>query len=148
MAYSEVVNQLRSCRGQSQGVRRDECVAARAVSGASLASAVRLCGRACQDQSHSAAATGEFITRNVVQFKEEVEGKTGGAVLFEIFDSARLYKDPETLAAVAAGAVEMAVLPLAQFNEKVPALGVIEQWTVRERCNIRRTEGIGASGKE
>jgi C4-dicarboxylate-binding protein DctP len=68
-----------------------------------------------------------IITRNVVQFKEEVESKTGGAVSFEIFDSARLYKDPETLAAVASGAVEMAVLPLAQFNEKVPGLGVIEQ---------------------
>jgi C4-dicarboxylate-binding protein DctP len=67
-----------------------------------------------------------IITRNVVQFKEEVESKTGGAVSFEVFDDARLYKDRETLAAVASGAVEMAVLPLAQFNEKVPALGVIE----------------------
>jgi C4-dicarboxylate-binding protein DctP len=68
-----------------------------------------------------------YITGNVVQFKDEVEGKTGRAISFEVFDSARLYKDPETLAAVASGAVEMAVLPLAQFNEKVPALGVIEQ---------------------
>jgi C4-dicarboxylate-binding protein DctP len=68
-----------------------------------------------------------IITRNVVQFKDEVESKTGGAVSFEIFDSARLYKDPETLAAVASGAVEMAVLPLALFSEKVPALGVVEQ---------------------
>jgi C4-dicarboxylate-binding protein DctP len=68
-----------------------------------------------------------YITRNVVQFKEEVESKTGGAISFEIFDSARLYKDTETLEAVASGAVEMADLPLAQFNVKVPALGVIEQ---------------------
>lgn len=68
-----------------------------------------------------------FITRNVAQFKDEVESKTARAISFEIFDSARLYKDPETLDAVASGAVEMADLPLPQFTEKVPVLGVIEQ---------------------
>jgi C4-dicarboxylate-binding protein DctP len=68
-----------------------------------------------------------FLSVNVVQFKQEVESKSGGAISFEIFDNSRLFKDYETLDAVASGAVEMADLPTPMFTTKAPALGVIEQ---------------------
>lgn len=64
---------------------------------------------------------------NLKQFKEEVEGKTGSAILVEIFDRARLYKDNEVLAAVASGAIEMGTVGLSQFHQKVPALEVFAQ---------------------
>jgi TRAP-type C4-dicarboxylate transport system substrate-binding protein len=55
---------------------------------------------------------------NLKQFKEEVESKTGGAIVAEIFDRARLYKDNEALAAVSSGAVEMGTVGLSQFRKK------------------------------
>jgi C4-dicarboxylate-binding protein DctP len=64
---------------------------------------------------------------NLKQFKEEVEGKTGGAIVAEIFDRARLYKDNEVLAAVSSGAIEMGTVGLSQFHKKVAALEVFAQ---------------------
>jgi len=64
---------------------------------------------------------------NLMQFKQEVEGKTGQTVAFEIFDKARLYQDNQVLEAVASGAIEMGVITLVQFHKKVRAVEVFDQ---------------------
>jgi C4-dicarboxylate-binding protein DctP len=64
---------------------------------------------------------------NLVQFKEEVEDKSGRAISFEIFDKSRLYQDDQVLGAVSSGAIEMGVITLVQFHEKVRAIEVFDQ---------------------
>jgi C4-dicarboxylate-binding protein DctP len=64
---------------------------------------------------------------NLKQFKEEVETKTKGAIIAEIFDRSRLFKDNEVLAAVSSGAIEMGTVGLSQFHKEVPALEVFAQ---------------------
>jgi C4-dicarboxylate-binding protein DctP len=64
---------------------------------------------------------------NLQRFKEEVEEKTAGAVVAEIFDRSRLYKDNQVLAAVSSGAIEMGTIGLSQFHKVVPALEVFAQ---------------------
>jgi C4-dicarboxylate-binding protein DctP len=64
---------------------------------------------------------------NLMQFKEEVETRSERAILVEIFDNSRLYKDYEVLGAVASGAIEMGDVPTAQFHKTAPALEVFEQ---------------------
>ena len=64
---------------------------------------------------------------NLQQFKDDVEGKTRGAIVVEIFDRSRLYKDNEVLAAVSSGAIEMGTVGLSQFHKVVPALEVFAQ---------------------
>jgi C4-dicarboxylate-binding protein DctP len=64
---------------------------------------------------------------NLMQFKAEVEEKTGKAVSVEIFDNSRLYKDQEVVGAVTSGAIEMGTVGLSQLLKKAPALDVFGQ---------------------
>jgi C4-dicarboxylate-binding protein DctP len=68
-----------------------------------------------------------FMGPSVVQFKEEVERETGGAVTVEIFDKSKLYIDNEVVDAVKSGAVEMGLAGLNQITKAVPAAGIMEQ---------------------
>ena len=64
---------------------------------------------------------------NLTRFKNEVERRTNKAIVVEIFDNSRLYKDSEVLEAVSSGAIEMGSLPYQQFAKKVPAIELFEQ---------------------
>jgi C4-dicarboxylate-binding protein DctP len=66
------------------------------------------------------------VGQNLMQFKTEVEAKSGGAIAVEIFDNSRLYKDSEALGAVASGAVEMAMITSQQLTQHAPAIGFLE----------------------
>ena len=67
------------------------------------------------------------IGANLVEFKQEVEAKAGGVIAVEIFDNARLFRDYQVLGAVSSGAIEIGIVPIPQFHEKVPAVEVFEQ---------------------
>jgi C4-dicarboxylate-binding protein DctP len=62
-----------------------------------------------------------------VQFKKDVEARSGGAIAVEIYDDSKLYSDNEAAGAVASGAIEMATITYQQLTRKVPALGIFEQ---------------------
>ena len=62
---------------------------------------------------------------NLVQFKDEVERRTNGAVAIEIFDNSRLYKDNEIVGAVSSAAIEMGITNYNQFSAQVPAIDII-----------------------
>jgi C4-dicarboxylate-binding protein DctP len=64
---------------------------------------------------------------NLARFRDEVEQRTNKAIVVEIFDNSRLYKDSEVLEAVGSGAIEMGSLPYQQFAKKVPAIELFEQ---------------------
>lgn len=67
------------------------------------------------------------LSVNLMQFKAEVEAKTGDAISVEIFDNSRLFKDNQAVGAVASGAIEMGAVGLSQFHKKVPALDLFGQ---------------------
>ncbi|MBO0752205.1 MAG: TRAP transporter substrate-binding protein DctP [Bradyrhizobiaceae bacterium] len=72
-------------------------------------------------------SAGNPITRNVDEFRREVERRTGGALKIAIGDSARRYEDNEVISAVSSGAVEMGATSLNQFAYDVPLAGVFLQ---------------------
>ncbi|HZV20818.1 MAG TPA: TRAP transporter substrate-binding protein DctP [Hyphomicrobiales bacterium] len=67
------------------------------------------------------------IGQNLLEFKQEVEAATKGAVKIDIYDNARFYLDYQVPEAVSSGAIEMGVAPLAQYSEEIPAAGVFMQ---------------------
>src|SRR5262245_24823119 len=67
------------------------------------------------------------LGQNLVQFKKEIEARSGGALAVEIYDDSKLYSDNEAAGAVASGAIEMASITYQQLTRKVPALGIFEQ---------------------
>ncbi len=64
------------------------------------------------------------LGQNIVEFKKEVEEKSGGDLKIEIFPSAQLYKDKEVPQAVSSGAVEMGIASLTRFAGTVPAVDI------------------------
>jgi len=64
------------------------------------------------------------LGQNMLDFKKEVEEKSGGDLKIEIFPSAQLYKDKEVPQAVSSGAIEMGIASLARFAGTVPAVDV------------------------
>lgn len=64
---------------------------------------------------------------NLLQFKEEVERRAGGAVAIEVYDDSKLYTDEQVIAAVASGAIEMGITNYNQFSTAVPAIDIIGQ---------------------
>ena len=62
------------------------------------------------------------LGQNLINFKEEVERETKGAIKIEIYPSAQLYKDKEVPQAVASGAVEMGVASITRFAGTIPAV--------------------------
>src|SRR5262245_27089604 len=67
------------------------------------------------------------IGRNLLQFKEEVERRTEGAVAIEVYDNSKLYKDDQVVDAVSSGAIEMGITNYNQFSKAVPAIDIIGQ---------------------
>lgn len=64
------------------------------------------------------------LGQNMLEFKKEVEAKSGGDLKIEIFPSAQLYKDKEVPQAVSSGAIEMGISSLTRFAGTVPAVDV------------------------
>ena len=64
------------------------------------------------------------LGQNILEFKKEVEAKSGGDLKIEIFPSAQLYKDKEVPQAVSSGAVEMGIASLTRFAGTVPAVDI------------------------
>jgi C4-dicarboxylate-binding protein DctP len=67
------------------------------------------------------------IGKGLVQFRDEVERRSGKTLAIEIFDNSRLYKDNQVVGAVSSGAIEMGLLPADQLVEKVPAIAILQQ---------------------
>jgi TRAP-type transport system periplasmic protein len=63
---------------------------------------------------------GEFHTRNVKQFVEEVKKNTGGALDITVHSNGSLIKHPDILRAVSTGQVNMAEFLLGQFGNEDP----------------------------
>ncbi len=64
---------------------------------------------------------------NLMQFKDEVEKRTGNTITIEIFDKGQLYIDDRVVDAVAAGEIEMGVAGLSQFSYRTATVDVIQQ---------------------
>lgn len=67
------------------------------------------------------------LNQSLVEFKNEVEARTKGSVLVNIFDQSQFYNDYQVANAVGSGAIEMGFAPLGQYAEEVPAAGVFLQ---------------------
>ncbi|MDD9856749.1 MAG: TRAP transporter substrate-binding protein DctP [Gammaproteobacteria bacterium] len=67
------------------------------------------------------------LGQNLLEFKEQVESRSGGDIAVEIYDSAQLYKDKEVPQAVGSGAIEMGVASLTRFVGDVPAVDIFYQ---------------------
>jgi TRAP-type transport system periplasmic protein len=63
---------------------------------------------------------GEFHTRNVKQFVEEVKKNTGGALDITVHSNGSLIKHPDILRAVSTGQVNIAEFLLGQFGNEDP----------------------------
>ena len=63
---------------------------------------------------------GEFHTRNVKQFVEEVKKNTGGALDITVHSNGSLIKHPDILRAVSTGQVNVAEFLLGQFGNEDP----------------------------
>jgi TRAP-type C4-dicarboxylate transport system substrate-binding protein len=63
---------------------------------------------------------GEFHTRNVKMFAEEVEKSTGGKLKLEVHSNGSLIKHPDILRAVSTGQVNVAEFLLGQFGNEEP----------------------------
>ena len=63
---------------------------------------------------------GEFHTRNVKMFVEEVEKSTGGKLKIEVHSNGSLIKHPDILRAVSTGQVAIGELLLGQFGNEDP----------------------------
>src|SRR5216683_2973491 len=65
-------------------------------------------------------ADGEFHTRNVRQFAEDVQKATGGKLEIQVHSNGSLIKHPDMLRAVSTGQVNIAEFLLSQFGNEDP----------------------------
>src|SRR5438105_13803256 len=65
-------------------------------------------------------ADGEFHTRNVRQFVEDVQKATGGKLAIQVHSNGSLIKHPDILRAVSTGQVNIAEFLLSQFGNEDP----------------------------
>src|SRR5438874_642516 len=65
-------------------------------------------------------ADGEFHTRNVRQFAEDVQKATGGKLEIQVHSNGSLIKHPDILRAVSTGQVNIAEFLLSQFGNEDP----------------------------
>ncbi|MGH8707543.1 MAG: TRAP transporter substrate-binding protein [Burkholderiales bacterium] len=63
---------------------------------------------------------GEFHTRNIVMFAEDVAKRTGGALEIKVHSAGSLIKHPDILRAVSTGQVSIAEFLLGQFGNEDP----------------------------
>src|SRR3954467_13933952 len=90
-----------------------------------LAAAALACG-ASQAQTKwdmpTPYADGEFHTRNVRSFVEDVKKASGGALDINVHSNGSLIKHPDILRAVSTGQVNIAEFLLSQFGNEDPVL--------------------------
>ena len=67
------------------------------------------------------------LGQNLALFKKEVESKSGGDIVVEIYDSAQLYKDKEVPTAVGSGSIEAGVASLTRYVGDIPAVDIFYQ---------------------
>ncbi|MGH6816850.1 MAG: TRAP transporter substrate-binding protein DctP, partial [Hyphomicrobiaceae bacterium] len=72
------------------------------------------------------AAT-SHLGRNVLEFGQDIEARTSGALKIQLFDMGRLYKDNQVVQAVGSGAIEMGVAVLGQYAVPAPATALFQQ---------------------
>ncbi len=94
-----------------------------------LLAAAALAGSAIASQAATLRVTLQLpikhhLGQNMLDFKKEVEAKTGGEIKIEIYPSAQLYKDKEVPQAVSSGAIEMGIASLTRFAGTVPAVDI------------------------
>ncbi|HET7260565.1 MAG TPA: TRAP transporter substrate-binding protein DctP [Casimicrobiaceae bacterium] len=70
--------------------------------------------------SHQFPANTDFRDQVAQKFAKEVEARTHGAITFQIYPGASLYKPTQQFDAMASGALDMSVYPLAYSGGKVP----------------------------
>src|SRR5262245_59985941 len=75
----------------------------------------------------SQAPSDHHLGKGLTQLKEEVERRTQGTLAVEIFHNSSLYKDFQVLGAVSSGAIEMGLLATDQLEDKIPAMGFLQQ---------------------
>jgi len=88
-----------------------------------LAAAVALCGAAHAQTKWDMPtpySEGEFHTRNVKQFAEDVKKATNGALDITVHSNGSLIKHPDILRAVSTGQVNIGELLLGQFGNEDP----------------------------
>jgi len=71
--------------------------------------------------SHQFPANTDFRDRLARMFAQEVEKRSGGQLQFQIYPGASLYKATQQFDALASGALDMSVYPLAYSGGKLPA---------------------------
>ncbi len=67
------------------------------------------------------------IGQNLLEFKQEVEEKTKGSIKVKVYDKAEFCFDYQVPQMVGSGAIEMGVVPLAQYAEEIPSAGLFMQ---------------------
>jgi C4-dicarboxylate-binding protein DctP len=82
------------------------------------------------------------IGQNLLEFKREVEEKTGGSIKIDIYDKAQFYLDFQVPEAVGSGAIEAGVAPVAQYAQDIPAAGLFQQpFLFDSNAIVRATTG-------
>jgi C4-dicarboxylate-binding protein DctP len=71
--------------------------------------------------------TDALLGKSLARFKEDVEKRSEGTVVIEVFDKGKLYTDNQTVGAVESGAIEMGVAGLNQFAKRIRGLDIMEQ---------------------
>ena len=86
------------------------------------------------------------LGQNLLLFKEEVESKSGGDIVVEIYDSAQLYKDKEVPAAVGSGSIESGVASLTRYVGDIPAVDLFYQpFLLNTDKKVRKAVSKGSS---
>ena len=67
------------------------------------------------------------LSQNLVDFKNAIEEDSSGTLRIEIFDNAQLYSETQGRAAVSAGEIDVAVVPLGDYAGDIPATGLFQQ---------------------
>jgi TRAP-type C4-dicarboxylate transport system substrate-binding protein len=88
--------------------------------GAALAAPAGICQAQTKWDMPTPYSEGEFHTRNVKTFAEDVKKNTGGAIDITVHSNQSLIKHPDTLRAVSTGQVNIAEFLLGQFANEDP----------------------------
>ncbi|MBX2805278.1 MAG: TRAP transporter substrate-binding protein DctP [Hyphomicrobiales bacterium] len=67
------------------------------------------------------------LNQNLVDFKEIIEKKSSGSLRVEIFDNGQRYSETEGRIAASSGEIDIAVVPLGDYAEDIPATGLFQQ---------------------
>ena len=110
-----------STRGSRPGVSRRAVLAGGLAAGSALAVPAIAAQPRILKISHQFPAYTDFRDVLTRKFASEVEKETNGALKFQIYPGASLFKPYQEFDAMANGALDMAVYPLAYSGGKLPA---------------------------